>query len=328
MDLHKKIERILNLGVQIRTVYTLDELLQLLADSAKEILDADRCSIFLFDSKKNKLWTKVAHGVEMISIEHTQGIVGDVFRNKNPKIVHDVLEDKNFLADIDSQTGYNTKSLLSVPLITLDGKTIGVFQSINKLSGEFSNDDANFLLLLGSYTSFAIENALLHEELQNTKVAASQDYLTGIFNRVKFDELFEMHTNLSKRYSRELTFCIFDIDDFKEINDKYGHLVGDSVIKNIAYIASHELRETDIIARWGGEEFVLLFPETPLSHTLDAVERIRKKVEQYQFDEGFSVTCSFGLSDITRNKSPLLLLQSADDKLYEAKESGKNCVRY
>ena len=328
MDIEKSVEKILKLGVDVRGVFSLDGLLQLLADRAKEIIDVDRCSIFIHNQESDELWTKVAHGVESLTISIHKGIVGEVFRTKEPKIVNDVSQDSNFLADIDSQTGYSTRSLLSVPLTTIDGKTIGVFQAINKNSDNFTQNDANFLMLLGSYTSFAIENAILHEELMHAKNIASVDHLTGIFNRVKFDELLEMHVNLSKRYSRDLTLCIFDIDDFKLVNDKFGHIVGDTVIKMIASIASQELRETDIIARWGGEEFVLLFPETNLTNSIDAIERIRTRVESYEFDEKFFVTCSFGVSDFSKNKSALLLLQNADDKLYEAKYYGKNRIKY
>lgn len=328
MDIEKSVAKILKLGVDVRGVFSLEGLLQLLADRAKDIIDADRCSIFIHNKETNQLWTKVAHGVESLKIPINKGVAGEVFRTRTPKIVNDVSIESNFLADIDSLTGYTTRSLLSVPLTTIDGKTIGVFQAINKLHENFTECDSNFLSLIGSYTSFAIENALLHEELTHAKNVASIDHLTGIFNRVKFDDLLELHTNLSKRYSRELTLCIFDIDDFKFVNDKYGHIVGDTVIKMIASLASQELRETDIIARWGGEEFVLLFPETKLEQATDAVDRIRKKVEAYLFEEGFSVSCSFGMSEFSKNKSALLLLQSADDKLYEAKNSGKNCIKY
>lgn len=154
------------------------------------------------------------------------------------------------------------------------------------------------------------------------------DPLTGIYNRGKFDQEFNLWVDYYKMNGNPLSLVIFDIDDFKKINDTYGHLTGDSVLKNITSIIKSELRTTDIFARWGGDEFVILFPNTAIHQTLKIIKRIKICVLKNKYDKVKNVTCCFGLVSLQKNENTQSILQRADKFLYKAKKQGKNTIVY
>ncbi len=155
---------------------------------------------------------------------------------------------------------------------------------------------------------------------------ARTDSLTGLLNRISFEELLNREVERAKRYGEELSLVIFDIDNFKDINDTYGHLFGDKVLKEIARVVSRNVRESDIIARWGGEEFIILLPNTPLDSAISASEKLRRKIELCGFEDGVSVTASFGVAQLYPEDDAIRLVLKADKALYEAKRGGKNKV--
>lgn len=160
-------------------------------------------------------------------------------------------------------------------------------------------------------------------ELQKMSVT---DPLTGIFNRLKFNEELVRWINFSNRYGNPVSLVIFDIDDFKKINDSYGHMAGDAVLKKVAVIVNNAIRNTDVFARWGGEEFVILLPNTDLEQAWDVTERIRRNIERGSFCEEYGITCSFGLVQKRKDESGDSLIIRADKLMYNAKDRGKNTI--
>ncbi|QUH26442.1 GGDEF domain-containing protein [Serpentinicella alkaliphila] len=163
------------------------------------------------------------------------------------------------------------------------------------------------------------------KELQKASIT---DYMTGIYNRAKFSEQLNYLVDDCNGSKSLLSLVIFDIDDFKKVNDTYGHLVGDSVIKKIAAIIKNSIRSTDIFARWGGDEFVMLLPNTSINQAMDMIERIRVRIQDNDFEKIKHITCSFGLVELRSNETVESFLQRADNLLYNAKESGKNMLVY
>ena len=156
---------------------------------------------------------------------------------------------------------------------------------------------------------------------------ASHDKLTGLFNRNKFDELFIKEIKRSKRYSASLSVILLDIDNFKMINDNYGHQIGDVVLKEISQIISLHIREQDIAVRWGGEEFLVLLPHTNLSGSIIVANKIKTAIETNLFtDLNLNITASFGVTQLVNEDDDESLIARADKHLYEAKNSGKNKV--
>ncbi|WP_039653467.1 GGDEF domain-containing protein [Clostridium tyrobutyricum] len=152
------------------------------------------------------------------------------------------------------------------------------------------------------------------------------DPLTGIYNRGKFDRELNWWINYCNRYGNPLSLAIFDIDDFKKINDNYGYLIGDSVLKNTTSIIKNNLSNTDIFARWGGDEFVILFPNTDIHKALEITERMRICILKNKCDGVEDVTYSFGLVSLQKNEDIQSLLERADKFLYKAKKQGKDTV--
>ena len=163
----------------------------------------------------------------------------------------------------------------------------------------------------------------------NSKIllkSTQTDSMTGIYNRSKFNEELSGWIAYSQRYKAPLSMAIFDFDNFKDINDKYGHLIGDKVIIDMVKLISSEIRQNDIFARWGGEEFALLLPNTQLEQAIELVERLRYLIASHNFGIYKNVTCSFGLASMKQTDTPDSFLQRADNFLYDAKRAGKNTV--
>lgn len=154
------------------------------------------------------------------------------------------------------------------------------------------------------------------------------DPLTGAFNRRYFDMRINEEMNRSTRYSTIFSLSIIDLDHFKDINDTYGHQVGDIVLKELIVIIKENIRETDIVARYGGEEFVIIYPCTPRSGVLTQLERLRTVVENHKFiDMDRQVTISVGAADSAGKSDAAMIVQEADSSLYMAKRNGRNqCV--
>ncbi len=185
-------------------------------------------------------------------------------------------------------------------------------------------------VILGNIITFLILGFLFYVMRMNEKLKliAATDKLTGLFNRNKFYELAELEIERSKRYDRPLSLLIFDIDHFKTINDRYGHNVGDYVLKTMADIIRKNIRKHDFIFRWGGEEFIILAPETNLEGAVNFAEKLRERVEEFQFKDVEKVTISIGVAtyDQERDKDIDSLINRADEALYRSKSRGRNMV--
>ncbi len=171
------------------------------------------------------------------------------------------------------------------------------------------------------------EGESLRQRLREKHELAVRDPLTGLYNRLAYDERISQEFARAKRYKLPLSLAVLDIDRFKRINDSYGHKAGDKALKIIAERVRKNLRETDFLARYGGEEFAIIMPETGLGDALVAVEKLRKDVSQSQFHyqgTGVAITVSVGLAEMQADDNPESLFQRADRALYTAKENGRD----
>ncbi|OYZ31887.1 MAG: hypothetical protein B7Y30_11665 [Campylobacterales bacterium 16-40-21] len=155
---------------------------------------------------------------------------------------------------------------------------------------------------------------------------AVRDYLTGLYNRLKIDELIEYEIVQSSRYKTPLSMLILDIDYFKHVNDSCGHQTGDQVLKEISQILKSVCRSSDSIGRWGGEEFLILLPNTKLDEALHVAEKIRQSIDEHIFTIVGHKTASLGVSQFINDDSLCSFLKRADNALYQAKEAGRNTV--
>lgn len=172
----------------------------------------------------------------------------------------------------------------------------------------------------------SIDITKMKEMEDKLKRLSITDQLTQIYNRVKFNASLEEEVKRNRRYNTELAIIMLDIDHFKRVNDTYGHDVGDKVLVGLVAIVKQCIRETDVFARWGGEEFILLLPHTSLENAAKLAERIRVKVELYHFDVVGEITCSFGVSEFLGEDTEETFSKRVDNALYESKRTGRNRV--
>ena len=164
----------------------------------------------------------------------------------------------------------------------------------------------------------------LHDEITHQ---AHFDVLTGLPNRRDFENVFEQEIARSARYDRSLCVAMGDIDHFKEVNDTYGHDAGDAVLKELAELLRTRLRNSDYIARWGGEEFIILFPETSLDAAAELLNRLRASIAEHVVARiGRPVTLSFGVSEFASADTPADVVKRVDRALYRSKRTGRNKV--
>ena len=169
-------------------------------------------------------------------------------------------------------------------------------------------------------------NKELRQAKDEIKLLAYTDKLTGLYNRTKLDELFELEIEKCKRFNHSLIIAILDIDYFKKVNDIYGHQVGDTVLAEISMLLQQNVRTTDHIGRWGGEEFVIICTETDKANSLYFIEKLRAKIASYDFTTVGTKTASFGVAQFQKNDTIKTIIKRADDALYTAKEIGRNRV--
>jgi len=163
-------------------------------------------------------------------------------------------------------------------------------------------------------------------ESQELEQKAFHDTLTGLFNREKLHEFIDYEIDIVQRYHTSLSLILFDIDNFKGVNDTYGHLKGDYVLQTLTREIKDKIRSTDLFVRWGGEEFIIVAPSTALNSAHSLAEHIRKSIEELALEEVGSVTCSFGVTTYKIGDSMESMIQRVDEAMYEAKSSGKNRV--
>jgi diguanylate cyclase (GGDEF)-like protein/PAS domain S-box-containing protein len=168
-----------------------------------------------------------------------------------------------------------------------------------------------------------LERSRIEAQLQQL---ATTDSLTGLSNRRQFETHFAMELERARRYRSNLALIMFDIDHFKSVNDTFGHQVGDEVLVELSKLMAQELRVTDILARWGGEEFLVLALETGMEDACTLAEKLRSAVEQHPFATVPEITCSFGVTAYVVGDSSFDLLKRADDAMYLAKRNGRNRV--
>lgn len=170
-------------------------------------------------------------------------------------------------------------------------------------------------------------NKILEARASMFEERAQLDALTGLANRTNFEEKMLDEFERIERYGSDpFSLIFFDIDHFKKINDTFGHLTGDHVLKSISTLCKGLLRSNDLLARWGGEEFVIILPHIDISAAQQVAQKLRKHIEEYIFEQVGNITCSFGVSQYQLGDTPTALLHRTDNAMYEAKESGRNQV--
>jgi diguanylate cyclase (GGDEF)-like protein len=308
-----------------------DTLYESIVEISSRLMHTERASLMLPEEEQGELRIKTVKGIDKwvagnIRVGIGEGIAGKVYKEGQPLVVTDM---ERTLAT-QKKPNYRTRSFVSLPL-KIGDEAIGVLNLADRINGEvFSEEDMKFLQHFASCASLAIKGAHYCRKLEEMRTLSITDSLTGLFNRRYFDDRLFEELQRAIRYDSFFTLAISDIDDFKLFNDTEGHLEGDEVLKSIADISRESVRSIDIVARFGGEEFAIIMPQTEKDEALLVAERTRKNIKELMSRswEKFprkEITVSIGIATFPSDgKDAKTLIRNADKALYRAKVSGKD----
>jgi len=296
---------------------TLENKVEEAVKQTKSILDAQDNMVILTDlsnpidaNKKFFEYFQVSN-LEEFLVKHNS--ILDVFKRDNNLLNKDIFEDsKNWISKLSELNEIDR----TVKIENKDGEDRVFTINID----DYEQKGEHYVISFTDITELKEKSNLLEYQ-------ANHDQLTGLFNRQKFNEIFKKEIKREKRYNNNLSLIIFDIDNFKNFNDDFGHNVGDEVLKIISKVLLENIREHDSVARWGGEEFLVLLPQTDELGAKNVAEKIRKAIESYKRDDiPRQITASFGVTRFKEDDNETSVLKKADDALYKAKKEGKNRV--
>jgi diguanylate cyclase (GGDEF)-like protein len=241
------------------------------------------------------------------------------------KINADYIVSESFIEYDNLIEDYSQFQSISIIPIDYEGKLIGGLALYHKLPNKYLSSKIFNIIL--SELKLIMRIKWLYSE---TKFLSITDSLTGLYNRRYFQQIFEREFSRSQRYGSRLSVAMMDIDNFKKLNDNYGHLFGDEVLAVLSRLLIESLRKTDYVARYGGEEFVAILPETSLEQAIIPLERFRNKIESHVFmfeEQQINVTISIGIAQIDDHMlNSDSFIMKADNALYQAKQKGKNRI--
>jgi diguanylate cyclase (GGDEF)-like protein len=305
--------------------------------NSKDLLLAERASLLVVDERANELVIKAGVGLkaefsDVARIRMGEGVAGGVLETGRALVVENI--EKAGMESAPAERQYKTNSFISYP-IRIGGRTIGVLNVTDKTSGEKYDDvDLSLLEIIGPQVALALERAEWQERAKEFQVMSITDQLTGLLNRRYLQERMNEEVNRSKRYDYPMSFLMIDIDDFKSYNDLNGHQAGDQALQITAHCLKVALRSADVACRYGGEEFGILLPQTPLNEASVIAERMRQRVAETVYPHGKSqplgrVTISIGISTFYKLvDTPERIIAAADRALYTAKSKGKNRIEF
>jgi diguanylate cyclase (GGDEF)-like protein len=287
-----------------------------------------RFAAFAVPTGENELTIVATHGyplelVRMLRIRSGSGIIGSVHASGTPMLVEDVAT----VPGLRRRPRYRTNSFMAVP-VTAAGAVLGVICVADRLDDQpFTRDDLASLRALTAPVVLALARERARRDAEDFARAAIMDPVSGLFNRRYFHERLEEELDRARRHATTVALLMIDIDNFKGINDRYGHLAGDLVIRGVGDILKRSVRKFDLCTRFGGEEFAIVMPGSGPENSIPVAERIRQRIETFQPAENeladLRVTASIGMA-VSRGASARELIARADQALYEAKQSGKN----
>ena len=309
------------------SVLNMEQVLKNVLEYLQKLIPYDRVILYMLDG--SKLHIQAASGFlpvnDPLDLEITarNPQFEAINRNRTPIFLANALEYRPFESLGPLNCG---QSWLGVPLLG-HGQVLGYLSIYSDTPALYGSEHTRLAEIFANEASIAIENARLFEQVQ---LLAVTDELTGFYNRRYFYELVEMELARARRYHHATSLILMDIDYFKAVNDRFGHTTGDQVLKELCSRIHGAVRESDIIGRHGGEEFVLLLPETPRDKAVEAAERLRALVESRPIHSGeheINITISLGVATVSEKCNTAdELFGCADTAMYQAKQAGRNKV--
>ena len=303
-------------------------------EKSLQLLGAEQGSLMFLDDNQTELVIEAKKSPddtvkEKMRVKREGCIADIVFQSGESLLVEDIESDPRIKKQ--NRQRYKTKSFICVP-IKIKDKVTGVLNLSDKAKNiAFSQDDLHLIQAFIKNISIVIERNVLQEKSEEFKKLSITDPLTGIYNRRYLNTRLAEEITRYNRYKHPFSFMLLDLDKFKQFNDTYGHLAGDDLIKDLAKLVENSLRTIDIAARFGGDEFVAIFPQTPKADAIQITNRIKDKIDAaLNIDhEKIQLSVSMGLATYPDDASSIIeLIEKTDQALYLAKKGGGNRVVY
>lgn len=297
--------------------------LKIISAEIAGLIRAETCAVMILENSTGQLIFKEAYGLTMwekdnIRFKVGEGIAGWVAAKRKPVLIDDAKKDKRY-KDFKGQKRV-IKSIIAAPLMTAKN-LLGVITATHPDKGFFSDDDLKLLTYVSSNIALEIENLRLRE-------LSVRDELTNVFNRRYFLYRLEEEISRSTRFREPLTICFLDLDGFKNVNDTLGHPEGDRLLIRFGAWLNSKVRKHDVVARYGGDEFILLLANTDLNEAMTICKRLNSEICKQDFgirNKDLKISVSIGIATFPDHaNSGADLLSRADQAMLRAKASGKN----
>ncbi len=310
----------------------LNEILEKIMKIIAELFKPRDWSLLMLDEDTEELFFAIAVGdvgnkVKDIRLKLGEGIAGWVAQKQESLITEDAYNDPRFAKWVDQLTGFKTKAVVCLPLIS-KGRTLGVIELFGNEDAKFSYLDLRLLEALADFIAIAIENSRSVEKIKELTII---DDVTGLYNSRHLHTLLGTEISRSARKKSPFSIVFIDLDYFKNINDNFDHLVGSWLLREVGQLFKQNLRPIDWAIRYGGDEFILLLPDSTKEESVKVTKRLREELNSTVFFKkenlNISITASFGIAtfpDDSRGKEDLLRL--ADKAMYEVKRTGRNGI--
>jgi diguanylate cyclase (GGDEF)-like protein len=310
----------------------LDSILQTIMEKMAEYFRPDTWSLLMVDEQKNELYFAIAVGAAAEALSATrlkvgEGIAGWVAKHGQSLIVPDVQNDPRFSSRVDEITRSQTRSIICMPLRSRH-RVLGVIQLVNANVQALKEQEVFFLQTLCDYAAISIENAKAVEKIQELTIT---DDCTGLFNARHLYKTLETEVYRSARFGYQFSVIFIDLDHFKQVNDTYGHLVGSRLLAEIGYLIKEQLRLIDFAFRYGGDEFVVLLPQTSKDQAVIVAKRLQESLRAGVFckDQGLNldVRASMGLATFPHDaQTPHDIIRQADEMMYVVKNTTRDNI--
>jgi len=323
------------IGKTLTSSLTINEVLEKIFYKVVEFFSPENWSLLLVDEEKNELYFEIVVGevaeeIRGIRLKIGEGVAGWVAKSGRPLMVPSVKNEPRFTTKVDDASQFSTQSIICIPL-KIRNKVLGVIELINKQDiTPLHQYDIEILTTVGEYAAIALENARNYEQVQKLTIT---DDISGLYNSRHLHRLIQLEIERSRHEDSCFSIIFFDLDFFKQVNDTHGHLVGSKLLGKVGRLVAENLEQEYCAARYGGDEFVIILPDTSKNDALKFCRKLQEKLNNEKFfsKEGLDIhlTASFGIAAFpedadTKDK----ILHAADERMYKVKENRKNDIAF
>jgi diguanylate cyclase (GGDEF)-like protein len=328
---NRELEVLIEIGKALTSTIDHEDVLSLIMDQISRLLKSQAWSLLLLNEHTGELTFEVAFSpagtrLKGLRLAAGQGVTGWVAERGLPVLITDVRNDARFSAMVETHPSFEARSMLCVPIRSKD-HILGVIELANGPDeASFTQADLQILSTISDYAAIAIENARNFRRINELVIT---DDLTGLYNGRYFHALLEEEIERVRRFGGQLSLIFLDLDFFKKVNDNHGHLVGSRTLSEIGQLIRKNLRKVCKSARYGGDEFVIILPNTNKGGAMTLANRLldifRAHIFHSDEDVAFHLTASLGVAtfpDDAQDKNSLIL--AADKAMYRVKETSRD----